>query len=47
MSRVGFLMDKIMRKFGLSGKRCPFDFWNGLRNPAIMADEILKTGKNG
>jgi hypothetical protein len=31
-----------MRKFGLSGKRCPFDFWNGLC-PSNYEPEILKT----
>jgi hypothetical protein len=45
MSRVVFLMDKIMRKFGLSGKKvlCR-NFWNSLRNTSHYG-EILKTGR--
>jgi ferrous iron transport protein B len=46
MSRVVFLMDKIMRKFGLSGKKVlSMISGTACAIPAIMATEILKTGR--
>ena len=48
MSRVVFLMDRIMRPFGLSGKSVvPFNFRNGMCYPGGDGNlVILKTGKN-
>jgi hypothetical protein len=43
--RVVFLMDKIMRKSLLSGKRCPFDFWNGLRYPSHYGNRNIENKK--
>jgi ferrous iron transport protein B len=47
MSRVVFLMDKIMRNFGLSGKSVvPLISGTACAIPALWQHEILKTGRS-
>jgi ferrous iron transport protein B len=45
MSRVVFLMDKIMRNFGLSGKVVPLISGTACAIP-VWQHEILKTGRS-